>query len=132
MTTGERRRRHKPTGQFGQATVEVALTLPVVVLFGLIAAQIGLVAVDMVLVHHAAREGARAAAVVPSPEAARAGAEGSSSLAGDRMSVRLTGGSSRGDRATVTVRYRSATNVPLVGRLVGDITVSAVVTMRVE
>ena len=132
MADGGRRRGRKPSWQLGQATVEVALTLPVVVLFALIAAQVGLVAADMILVRHAAREGARAAAVAPSPEAARAGAVGSTSLAGDRMSVRLTGGSARGDRATVTVRYRSPTDVPLVGRLVGDITVSAEVTMRVE
>jgi hypothetical protein len=33
---------------------------------------------------------------------------------------------------TVTVRYRSPTEVPLVGGLLGDPTVQASVTMRVE
>ncbi|MFT7599356.1 MAG: Flp pilus assembly protein TadG [Acidimicrobiales bacterium] len=116
----------------GQATVELALVLPVVVLFALLVVQVGLVAKDLVLVQHAAREGARAAAVDPTPSAARAGAFGSSSLEVARMTVTLGGSTSRGGAATTTVHYRSPTNVPLVGALVGDIALTAEVTMRVE
>ena len=47
----------------GQATVEVALMLPVLVILAMALVQVGLVARTTVLVHHAAREGARAAAV---------------------------------------------------------------------
>ena len=132
MRRGECYRCLQPVRQLGQATVELALTLPVVVMFALISAQVGLVAVDLVLIHHAAREGARAASVDPSLGAATSGAQGSTSLSADRMAVRLSGGTVRGDQATVTVRYRSPTEVPLVGQLIGDITVSATVTMRVE
>ena len=40
--------------------------------------------------------------------------------------------SARGDRVTVVVRYRSPTDVPLVGVLLGDVTVTGAATMQVE
>ncbi len=53
-----------PTGEVaGQATVELVLVLPVVVLALLLVIQVGLIARAQVLVVNAAREGARAAAV---------------------------------------------------------------------
>ncbi len=116
----------------GQATVELALTLPLAVLFALMVIQAGLVAKDFLLVNHSAREAARAAAVDPTQAAARAGAFGGSNLESGRMSVSLTGGSSTGDSATATVTYQSPTDVPLVGWLVGDVSLQAQVTMRVE
>jgi Flp pilus assembly protein TadG len=125
-------RRNDSSLQLGQATVEFALVLPVLVLFSLIVVQAGLVAKDQLLVHHVAREAARAAAVDPTAAAARAGATSASNLDDGRMSVLLVGGSDRGDKATATVTYQSPTNVPLVGRLVGDVMLSASVTMRVE
>ena len=57
----------------GQATVEVALLLPLLALLLLAVVQVGLVVRDQVLVTHAAREAARAAAVDPQLEAARRG-----------------------------------------------------------
>ncbi len=53
-------------------------------------------------------------------------------LRATRLSVSLTGGSASGDTVTTTLTYRSATEVPLVGALVGDITLKASVSMRVE
>ena len=125
-------RRGVGIGERGQATVELALVLPLVVLFALIGVQLGLVAKDVVLVHHAAREGARAAAVEPVVGAARAAVVGSSSLDAARFEVGLSGGTARGESVTVTVRYRSPTNVPLIGALVPDVDLGASVTMRVE
>lgn len=124
-----RRQRRRETGQ---ATVELALTLPLVVLFSLMVVQAGLVAKDLVLVHHAAREGARAAAVDPTPAAAQAGVVGGARLDQSRLGVVLQGGTSRGDDAMVRVTYASPTNVPIVGILVGDITLTAEVVMRIE
>lgn len=118
--------------QRGQATVELALVLPVVVLLALIVLQAGLVAKDLLLVQHGAREGARAAAVEPSGEVAREAVIQSGPLQSSRLRVGLSGGSGRGDRATVRVSYLSPTNVPLVGRLVDDIQLESSVTMRVE
>lgn len=116
----------------GQATVELALSLPLAVLFALLVVQAGLVAKDLLLVNHATREAARAAAVNPTPSAARAGAIGGANLDSSRLQVSLSGGRSTGDPATARVTYSSPTNVPLVGWLVGDVSLSAAVTMRVE
>ncbi len=113
----------------GQATVELALVLPLVVLFALIVVQAALVANARLLVSHAAREGARAAAVDPSQATAASAARGS---LGDRLAISTSGGSSEGELITVTVVYSVPTNVPLVGQLIGDVDVEASVTMRVE
>jgi Flp pilus assembly protein TadG len=116
----------------GQATVEVALLLPLVATMLLAVVQVGLVVRDQVLVVHAAREGARAAAVDPTPEAAREGAEAAARLDPRRLRVDLSGDTDLGGRLTVTVTYRSPTTVPLVGPLLGDRTLTAEATMRVE
>jgi Flp pilus assembly protein TadG len=116
----------------GQATVEVALLLPVVATMLFAVVQVGLVVRDQVLVTHAAREAARAAAVEPTEAAAREGAEAAARLDPGRLDVELSGSTDPGARLTVTVRYRSPTDVPLVGQLVGDRTLTAEATMRVE
>ena len=116
-------------GQGGQATVELALALPVVVLALLLVVQVALVARAQVLVVHAAREGARAASVgEPAAPAARA----TPGLDPGRLAVHQGGGGAAGALVTVSVAYRAATEVPLVGGLLGDVTVRATVTMRVE
>lgn len=137
MGEGKRRRhsagsRRDRSPERGQATVELALALPLAVLFALVAVQLGVIAKDLLLVHHAAREAARAAAVEPNVGAARTAVVGSTSLDPGRISVRLGGGSERGDETTATVTYRAPTSVPLVGALLPDITLDASVTMRVE
>lgn len=122
--------KHRREG--GQATVEVALLLPLLALLLLAVVQVGLVVRDQVLVTHAAREAARAAAVDPDVAVARAGAVGAARLDPDRLSVELSGSTEPGGRLTVTVRYRAPTGVPLVGPLLGDRTLVAEATMRVE
>jgi Flp pilus assembly protein TadG len=126
MTGGTR------SGGSGQATVELALVLPVVVLLALALSQVAVVSVDSVLVHHAAREAARAAAVEPSPGVARDAAVGAAGLNSDSLDVSLSGGSEAGDSLAVTVTYVSSTSVPLVGRFVGDVQLESTVTIRVE
>jgi hypothetical protein len=114
----------------GQATVELALGLPVVFLAVLLVLQLALVGRDAVLVHHAAREAARAAAVAPMASSARAGALASTTaLDPHRLDVSLT---RRGGRVTAQVRYRAVTGLPLVGPLVPDPVLTAEVTMREE
>jgi Flp pilus assembly protein TadG len=114
----------------GQATVELALGLPVVCLGVLLVLQLALVGRDTVLVTHAAREAARAAAVDPSGPAARAGALASSTaLDPERLDVRLRRG---GGRVTVELRYRAVTGLPMVGALVPDPVLGAEVTMLEE
>lgn len=116
----------------GQATVEVALLLPLLALLLLAVVQVGLVVRDQVLVTHAAREAARAAAVDPQVAVARDGAVAAARLDPDRLSVELSGSTEPGGRLTVTVRYRAPTLVPLAGALVGDRILVATATMRVE
>ncbi len=116
----------------GQSTVELALLLPVVVLLLLAVLQVGVLGRDVLLVTHAAREAARAAAVDGDPGAARRAAVASSGLHPDRVPVAVTGRDGPGSRVRVEVAYRAPTGVPIVGRLLGDRTLHAAVTMRVE
>ena len=51
-------------GDDGQATVELALVLPLVALFALFVAQVGVVVREQVLLTHATREAVRAASVI--------------------------------------------------------------------
>ncbi len=128
-----RLRRPPPAeGDEGQASVELALLLPVVVLLLLAVLQVGLLARDVVLVTHASREAARAAATDPRPHAAKAAAASSSGLQADRLSVTVMDRGAPGDRVRVEVVYRAETRVPLIGLLLGERTIRSSATMRVE
>src|SRR5689334_6530386 len=116
----------------GQSAVELVLALPVLVLFVLGVVQAGLVVRDQLLLTHAAREAAREAAVAGDSGAARRGALAGARLAPGRLEVTTHGRRGAGSRVTATLVYRSPTDVPLVGRLVGDVRLTASVTMRVE
>jgi len=116
----------------GQATVEVALILPVLATLLLAVVQVGLVVRDQILVTHAAREAARSAAVDPAPAAARAAAVDGSGLPAARLDLTVSGRAGPGSRVRVRIGYRTPTDVPLVGRLVGDLVLRAEATMRVE
>lgn len=110
----------------GQATIELALCLPLVCLVLLGVVQVAVVVRDQLLAQHAAREAARAASVSASPDAAAARAVGA--IDGDvRVAVRS---SARTVTATVTITTR--TDVPLVGALLPDITQTATATMARE
>lgn len=116
-------------GERGQAATEVALTLPIVVLLLLAVVQAGLVVHGHVLAVHAAREGAREAAVSADAGAARRGVLAAAKLTPSRIEVRLA---RRAGRVEVEVRYRVATDVPLVGPMLPDIGVRSQATMRSE
>ena len=112
----------------GQATVEFALALPLVALLVLGIVQLVVIARDQLAVELAAREGARAAAVAAAPAAAATEAANEAiGLEPLRVTVAEHGG-----RVTVTVRHESATDVPLIGLAIGDVEVSATVTMQRE
>jgi hypothetical protein len=129
-----RRRRHGDgwPAERGQATVELVLVLPVVAVLALALVQVGLVVRAQVLVTHASREGARAAAVDDAPDAARRAIEAGAPLDPARLEVDVRGRGGPGSRVAVAVRYRFATDVPLVGLLIRDPVLSADATMRVE
>lgn len=119
-------------GDGGQAAVELALVLPLVLVLLLAVVQVGLVVRDQILVVHAAREAAREAAVDAAPDAARQAALAGSGLAPSRLTVTTAGRGAVGSRVRAEVRYRSPTQVPLVGAAVADMTLSAAASMRVE
>lgn len=116
----------------GQAAVELALVLPLVAALALALLQVALVVRDQVLVVHAAREGARAAAVSDDPGAAQAAALAGARLIPDRVVVEASGRGEAGSRVRVLVRYVSVTDLPLVGPLLGDVDLSGSASMRVE
>ncbi len=129
---GVSRQRHPGGDDRGQTTVELALALPFVVLLIMVLAQVGLVLRDQQMAVHAAREGARAAAVSGDSGAAEQAAVAATGLDRDRLDVSVTGREGEGSRVRVTVRYRSPTELPLVGTFLDDVEVTSAATMRVE
>ena len=119
------------SGEGGQATVELALVLPFVVLLLLLVVQVAVIARGQVLVVHVAREAARALAVDPDPAAARRTALDAAPL--DAKRVVLTT-ESDGTRGTVRaeVRYAAATDIPIAGLLLPDVPLRASAVMRAE
>jgi hypothetical protein len=106
----------------GQAAVELAVALPVVAVALLLVLQAGLVVRAQILVVHAAREGARAAAVgdePPEPDGL-----GESRTTSTRHVA--------SGRVRVEVRHLVATDLPLVGVVLPDVLVRGTATMRVE
>ena len=102
--------------------------MPVVVVLLLGMLQVALVGRDQLAIELAAREAARAAAVSAEPgAAARLAAERATSLRPLQVAV-----SQGGDTVTVTVGYTSATDVAMIGRIVGDVALQASVTMALE
>jgi Flp pilus assembly protein TadG len=117
-----------PGPDAGQATVELALALPVVLLLGLVLVQATLVLRDQLVVVHAAREAARATSLDPDPARPQAAAE--AVLPGAR--VRSGRRPPAGELVAVEVHYRSVTAVPVVGPMLGDVALQARAVMRVE
>lgn len=113
----------------GQATVELALALPAVLLALLAVVQAGLVVADHVRAVHVAREAARAVAVDPRSGVGDAAA---AAAGGARCTVAVERPAEVGATLTVRVTCPSATAVPLVGALVPDLEVRARAAMRVE
>ena len=123
-------KRHRVTRRrdAGQAAVEFAIALPVVVVLVLGIVQLVVVARDQLAVQLAAREAARAASVSAGPEAsAQRAADEATALR--PLSVATSVDS---DHVSVTVDYTDPTDVPLIGAFIRDVTVTARVTMARE
>lgn len=116
----------------GQATVELALVLPLLFTFFVGLFQAAVLARDYVVVVHAAREAARESAVTPDLELVRQAARRAGPLDPDRLDVSVRGRGAPGSRATAEVRYRARTDAPLFGVFLPDFTLGAEATMRVE
>lgn len=116
----------------GQATVELALTLPVLVLLLAALVEVGLVVGDQARLWHAAREAARMAAVDPDHEDVLVAAE----RPGLRpLQVEMTPDPQlrrQGDAVTVEVRYFPAARIPLFRSLLDRVELSARGVTRIE
>lgn len=121
-------RDRRSCGEPGQATVEFALLLPLVVFAALALIQVGLVVRDHLAVVHAAREAAREASV--DPNAAHAVAVARRTLPG--ADVEVSARPAVGEPISVDVRYRAVTDLPLVGALFPDPVLHSRAVMRVE
>lgn len=111
----------------GQATVELALCLPLLFMFLLGIVQLVVVVRDQLAVQLAAREAARAAAVATPSGAAQGAADRAVALRPLTVASRIAI-----DTVTITVSHVTRTDVPMIGALLPDITVSATATMALE
>jgi Flp pilus assembly protein TadG len=115
-------------GDRGQATVELALCLPLLCTLLLTVVQVAVIVRDQLAVQLAAREAARAAAVATaSDDAGTVAAHRATELRPLDVDIVERTGTVR-----ATVRYVHHTDVPLVGLLLPDVTLAASVTMALE
>ena len=110
----------------GQATIELALCLPLVCLMLLGVVQVAVVVRDQLLVQHAAREAVRAASV--SAASAAAATQNAAAIV-DRASVAIAVSA---NRVTVPVTRTTHTDVPLIGALLPDVVLTAQASMARE
>lgn len=124
--------RRRKGAESGQATLEVALTLPVLALLLAALVEVGLIVADQGRLWLAAREAARVAVVDPDLDDIRTAAA-RSGLAPLEIEVHPEADTRRrGDPLTVKLLYRPRSDVPLVGRLVANLSLRAEATMRIE
>ena len=112
----------------GQATVELALVLPLFVVLLVLVLQVALIGRDEIVAVHAARDAAWEATLTADP--ARIAAAAERTLPGARVRVVRRGGV--GVPVEVEVTYVTHVSVPLLGLVVPDLTLHATAVMRVE
>jgi len=111
----------------GQAAVEFALAIPIVVVLVLGVVQVLVVGSRQIALEQLARTGARAASVAADPSAAARAEIGSTSQ--DSVTVEVTVSARM---VTVVVRYTDPTSVPMIGYAIGPVELAASVTMARE
>ena len=112
----------------GQATVELALVMPLIIVLLLIILNVGLVVRDQLAVWHAASAGARAASISPeSPDVVQQAVEAEVQLRPLRLHI------VRDEQfITVEVQYPRTINLWLIKHIVPPLTLSASITMHVQ
>jgi hypothetical protein len=118
----------------GSASVEFALVLPLAVVSLLLVVQVALVVAEQLVVQHAAREGAREAAVWNDDDRAREAALHAGNLDPDRAEIEVSPADRPvGSPVTVTIHYRVPLVVPYIARfLPGEVTLDAWAIYRTE
>ena len=124
--------RNQFANQGGQATVELALCLPILALLLAAVVEIGAIVGDQARMWHAAREAARAATVDRDLTDVHAAAE-RAGLEGVRVEVSPEAdGRVQGDPVRVHLSYDPPGRVPLLGALLSRVELRAEATMRIE
>lgn len=123
--------------QDGQATVEAALTLPIVLIALLLIVQVAVVARDALALTQAAREGARAAAVSATDAAALDAVRRSAGpLDADRIIIDVSPHESerrRGESVTIRLAYEERLSIPIVSRIIElDLPLRAIAISQLE
>lgn len=126
--------RPRRDGERGSASVEFAAVLPLALVALLLIVQVALVVAQQLVVQHAAREGAREAAVWNDDARARDAALRAGNLEADRAEIEVSPDERPvGTPVRVTIRYRVPLVVPYVSRfLPADTTLTASAEYRVE
>jgi Flp pilus assembly protein TadG len=114
----------------GSAVVEFALVLPLVLVVLLGIVEVAVIARSEIQMIHAAREGAREAAVSPDTRRASAAVRSALGPAGRRARISITRPSRVGDKATVIVSLKHTVAAPFFGGYSLDLRSRS--TMRVE
>ena len=117
--------------QQGQATVELALLMPLLMLLALFLTQLALTARDQIMVIHSAREAARAVAVSNDASVARSAALAASRLDVQRLRVQVQESAGSGN-VSVRLEYRSPVRFAPLAVLVDDVALSGEAVMRIE
>lgn len=132
----EPRQARKPTrGEHGQAAVEFALVLPVLLLITLVVCQVALSLNCYLVVTSASREGARRGAETNDTDAARKAAmsaAGGLPGTGPEVEVSFPEGRAKGSPVVVTVAYRMPLLLPGLERLISRLSFKRSTTMALE
>ena len=118
----------------GQATLEAALAMPIVLLALLLIVQVGIVVRDALALDQAAREGVRTMAVTASPDDARDRVRSAAGpLDAGRITITTSSSGKRGDDASVDLSYIEELRIPIVSRFLElHLPLRAGATMRLE
>ena len=112
----------------GQATVELALVMPLIIGLLLIILNVGLIVRDQLAVWHAASAGARAASISPdSPDVVQLAVESEVKLRPIHLRIVHDG-----DLITVEAKYPRTIGLWLLKYISPPLTLSATVTMHVQ
>ena len=112
----------------GQAAVELALVMPVVVVFMLLILQVGLVVREQIALIHACGAAARAASIADSPDDAAHFVLAASSV-GDGANIAVT---TKDGMVTVDVVINHPTDLAIVGFFLPDLTLRASATYQLQ
>lgn len=135
MSSQNCRKQTTQRGDEGQATVEFALVLPLIVISLLLLMQVLVIVLAHVQVVNAARNGVRAAAVSAQPSqtaesvALRSLAGTTDGRARSDISVQTT---TDARWVTVTVTQHLVTDLPIIGRFISDLDISSHFSMLLE